>query len=532
MKLFEGMKKLVKKDMAVIFALYSLAYGITLFNNGVFWDDWVYYNVDKADIINLTRQIAMQWVGYYNIFMLSLNSIYLYRALVFVLYFMNGIFLYLLLKGIKGMDRSSRFFIVLFFVLFPVNFARIAFCNSHTALCVFAFFLGFWLVSRYLADKNVVLRIASLACVLFSFFIESLIVFYIIILAYIAYFERERLKSPGERIARLINYADFLSLPLVYWIIKTLFRKPYGVYATYNELSVAKMKLFFTSGPYYLMNSFRTSFIEPLNRCISLLSSNVVLYLAVSFALFLVMKPKAGESRDQESGWRFLSAGAIIFFMGIFPYVFIAKWPGNYDWMSRYQELTGLGAGLLFYSGVKVFTDELKLGAAIRAFMLSVFVTLFIMVNFVTYLEYQRDWFKQLSLIENFKKSELMKNNSVFLFKDNTSELDARHRSYRFYEYTGLMKQAFGDTKRFGTACRYNFEEMAALKEYAKQGIYNFEECDLWQPQYEIIIDRGGRYDIARNVNVVRLMALKFVKRAKYDSIIGDLVKLEYRRLR
>ena len=37
-------------DYIVIAVIYFISYGLLLFNKGIFWDDWIYFTVDRGHI--------------------------------------------------------------------------------------------------------------------------------------------------------------------------------------------------------------------------------------------------------------------------------------------------------------------------------------------------------------------------------------------------------------------------------------------------------------------------------------------------
>ncbi len=118
--------------------------------------------------------------------------------------------------------------------------------------------------------------------------------------------------------------------------------------------------------------------------------------------------------------------------------------------ISRNQLLIPLGASFILYYILRIFFREIGLRTNIKFFFYSILIALFLCTNVFIYLDYQKDWFKQLSLIENFKTSSVMKNNHKFLFTDNTKDLNARGRVYGFYEWNGMMEYIFKDESRFG----------------------------------------------------------------------------------
>ncbi len=172
----------------LFFTFYFLAFGITLVNAGLFWDEWVFYKARPETILNATKEMGGIWFGYFHIFLDSFNSIFLYRLVIFSAFFISGLFLNSILKTIKQMDNVSRFFVVTFFMLFPVNFARISIATSHYALCYFIFFFAWFILSKYILKKRKFFRLLSLILFFISFSLNSLLVFYSIVIMYIIYF--------------------------------------------------------------------------------------------------------------------------------------------------------------------------------------------------------------------------------------------------------------------------------------------------------------------------------------------------------
>ena len=147
-------KNIFKKDAFLISLFYSLAYGITLFNDGLFLDDWSSYHVAKPALIAMAKAYGKPWDGYYLISILSLNTTLASRFVVFFSFLLSALFLNRILKEISQISDGSRLSIVLLFAIFPVNFARITMTISTYALGYFAFFLGFWLFVKYLENNN------------------------------------------------------------------------------------------------------------------------------------------------------------------------------------------------------------------------------------------------------------------------------------------------------------------------------------------------------------------------------------------
>src|SRR5580704_3333268 len=127
------------------FILYTLANTFLLINfQGIYWDDWAIFNHKKETILSIFFQNGFFWIGYLHVFLQKIgNGVYIYRIFAFFVYFFSGIFLFYILKTIKYFDKQSIFFIVLLFLLAPVDYARIAIINIPAILSLFIFYFSF-----------------------------------------------------------------------------------------------------------------------------------------------------------------------------------------------------------------------------------------------------------------------------------------------------------------------------------------------------------------------------------------------------
>jgi len=510
----------------LFFTFYFLAFGITLVNAGLFWDEWVFYKARPEIILSATKEMGALWFGYFHIFLDSFNSIFLYRLVIFSTFFISGLFLNSILKTIKQMDNVSRFFVVAFFMLFPVNFARISIATSHYALSYSIFFFAWFVLSKYFLKKRIFFRLLSLSLFFISFSLNSLLVFYGVVIMYIIYVERSALAGEGGLLKRVFSYLDFLSLPISFWIMKVLFFKPYGLYSGYNHVSLkacVRTLLF----PADFCRVFYTSFIQPLNYVFPVTISTILL---AGFTFLLLMKSSMFREINNKIiaySFRFFLLGILFFILASFPYLVVGSLPKSSDWASRNQILIPLGASLILYYGLQMILNKLKANPAARILLFSLIIVIFISLNSSAYLNYQKDWFKQLSLIENFKSSEILKSNTTFIFADNTLDLNAGNRDYRFYEYTGMMEKAFGDESRFGI----NFEkgdkiDIMSHEIYIKYPEYKMSAYEPKQPDYKVLINYGS-YELS-NQTVIKLLWYSFFNQPQFQEYIKDILTLDY----
>ena len=131
--------------------------------------------------------------------------------------------------------------------------------------------------------------------------------------------------------------------------------------------------------------------------------------------------------------------------------------------------------------------------------------------------------------MENFKESEIIKNNCSFLFDDKTTNLNVSNRTYMFFEYTGLMKLVFGNERRFGTSYYQSDFIDEKHKVFIPYGAYSCREYKIQGPQYKVVIDHG-EYQLG-NLRALKLILIEFINPAEFKKLIKNIIKLEYAKL-
>ena len=211
------------------------------------------------------------------------------------------------------------------------------------------------------------------------------------------------------------------------------------------------------------------------------------------------------KSVEKKKNWILFGLGGLFFFFAVFPYLAIGVEGLNishWDWRGRSQLLVPLGASLLLFYGVQILLAHFGIQSGIRKVFQSLILASFIGLNINYYAEYQGDWFKQQSIIENLRSSEVVKQNTSFLFIDETEHENAHARKYRTMEYTGLLNYAFSDgITRFGTPWRANMVPGNSGLGWEKGNFpyagmcskpkFNCGDYEPIDPQYTITIGHG-----------------------------------------
>ncbi len=162
--------------------------------------------------------------------------------------------------------------------------------------------------------------------------------------------------------------------------------------------------------------------------------------------------------------------------------------------------------------------------------------------NVKSYGEYWVDWYKALSLVNQFKSSQVIRDHTSFLIRDDAPQFNAKKRWLRFYEYAALMSVAFGDEKRFGHDEKY-WPGPGAVEDIGKllrgeafripvahhASSYRLGEWTPKEPEYLItivpVVKSLGAWDVAK------LKCRELFAPAAFAAAPPSLVRLEYKRI-
>lgn len=425
------MKSLEKKRIISLLIFYVINHGlIVFFPNALFWDDWYINRVSPADILIRLDQINLPFrsLGLLHSTLIQYGPI-AYKYLGFILMFIAG----LLLDGIIKRTLTSigytyqaatsiAYIIVLLFLVLPFNSARPLLIIFPYLLSYFLFFLAWRLIDR-------AYFIAALLFMI-SFETNSMLVFYIVPIAdlYLRTIKDINIKGAVHFTRR--NWL-LLVLPVLYFSIRQIWFKPYGLYENYNQdfgiIKIIKSPILQAANIFDVQINIGL-FIIALLICIILLrkNKNILLYIPTcSIKWYLV--------------------GLFVFISACFPYWIIGRVPTFNVWSSRHQLLIPLSIAIILTT---IMIRERN--KYYQKSLLILFVCISMTYNLNTYIGYYVDWEKQLQLIKLFRENKVIKDGSLIIFTDESINKNYLNREYAVYEWNGILEMAFGDQKRLG----------------------------------------------------------------------------------
>jgi len=111
---------------------------------------------------------------------------------------------------------------------------------------------------------------------------------------------------------------------------------------------------------------------------------------------------------------------------------------GSGGWASRHQLLLPLSFSFILYYSFNIISDALNLKQIARNIVLISFAALFVLFQVKEGVAYNVDYLYQQSIMENFKHSKVINENSTFIVKNNLRDRLAKYRRLRLYELNGL----------------------------------------------------------------------------------------------
>ncbi len=416
---------------------------------------------------------------------------------VFAVYLGAMLVVYQILQDTKLFAKEESLLLTLLSTVIPYNFGRIVTIDTLYAVCYLLFLLAFYSLVKYMSTKSRAFRIVALLLFFLSFGTNSLLVFYVVALLYIAYCERSSVGSLRDMFWTCVAYLDFLLIPVGFFAMKSLFFVPHGIYLNYNKISLDNI----ARSPHEFLLGLQSSFADVIGR--SLVGSAGAIGAAATLLLvaYLVFSGRVSEgAHDVDAyrirAWRFM-LGAFLFYVGLLPYIAIGRTGAHFgtEWESRDQLLLGIGAAFLLYYGLKYLFTRVHLGARPQRLIFAILVASFVLTNMGMYVRFQADWFKEVSFIENVKSMPVIRDNTTFSVADGATSLNAMNRHIQFYEYNGMLRQAFGTTTRLAAPSTdiVAFANPAFLAMCVERPQYNFQDYVYAAPQYTIVIAAGTR---------------------------------------
>jgi len=502
-------------DRLVIGLAYSLAWGALLVNRGLYWDDWTLVGRSSGDLVHGFTELGLPLGGFFYALLFSTPLPGLIgHVLVFCTYLAAALALHAILSRLPGLSRMDALIAALTFAVLPVNYARVAVIDAMYGLSLLAFLVATWLLIRFVEDGGVARRVGALLLYVLSFYTASLLVLYLVPIAIAAAYLRQS-SSPSLRTFAL-RYADFLVLPVAYWLVKTAFLKPTGVYEGYNALSLAAL----AQVPRSMLSIPGQVLVEPLARAAAV-AGIVGVIAGIGVAIWLLRRMRVVDEGPFVSAPVLALIGVVLIALGVFAYLAVGLVPTIWDWSSRHQLLVPLGAGLLAAAAARGIHRLGPPGRAGGIVVVGLLLGISVVADARTLIAYQVDWFKQQALIEAVRATPELQAARHIRIIDSATAYNALRRKYRFYEFNALFSEATGNTRRLASG--KNEPSLDNIQLFISRPAYHMSEYTPSPVDLELRISTG---EPPRALEVLRLVILEATGSPTFDAEVSRLIEV------
>lgn len=482
-------------EAIAVAVLYTLAHGLMLLDRGLFFDDWLAFRQPPALMIKLARESGSiwpspaAWLPYSSFF-----AVWATRALGFACFLAVALLALKLLRRVRFLDAEARVAVASLIAVFPVNAARDVTVDWPYAVSLAMFMAGWVLLDRLVGSKRWVSRVLALLLLLLSFRTASLGLFYVVIPVWLLWRSGVSWRSPREVLRALVGWADVIILPVAFLVYRSLAATPSGPYADYNKLTLRG----FLGAGRLVPETLWLSLAGAFARIPSVAWWPVVILATVAAGALLWRTgtpAEAGSRRRRDAAmWGAVAvAGVALVVLGVYPYLAVHKVPEFADFNTRFQLLVPFGAALVVVGLVRAVAGGTGLWRAVRIGLLAAIIGLCAGTAAGDHLSYQREWYKELGMVQAFRAAPQAREGRTFVFDDRALGLNANGRtSRRFYEYSGMFEMAFSTHVRFGLdSSDYARNGMGFYRSRFTQ-TYKLDGHVAGPPDYTVTVLRGS----------------------------------------
>jgi type II secretory pathway pseudopilin PulG len=441
-----------------------------LLNNGVYWDGWLLYGLhatrNARDLFEMFREAGIPWFAYLHRAMwLSPHFVFAYRLTAFVCVLVATQMVYSIARRARALSVGESVLAAALFCCYPAYQLYFESITLPYVVCYACFLVAarLALAGEGRAARYWVARFASLVLFFSSFLTASFIAAYgMFVLLLLSYRWRMWMRrNPLVSLARLLSYADYYLLPLLYIYIKQRYWQSYGLYAEYNRIAIDP-----TQWLAQLETFASVTLIEPLARAYALVFGGGTAFVAwavcvvvcgiAAVCLLRTYLPRA-RSREPVAIVGFAAFGAcalfcvLLFIATAMPYIVVGKLPAATGWATRNALLVSLPAGIAAALAGRLlgWLCPPRWAARVQIAFAVPLLSAFVVATWSIYLSWELRWVKDSSTVVNLRslpRTQIDRASLIWVDDDYARW----HEHYVYYEYAGLFYLAWHTQSHFG----------------------------------------------------------------------------------
>lgn len=408
-----------------------------LFNDGIFFDDWRYFQQEDENLINIFRLEGWYYTGIWAIhvyFFAFKNHTLIYHILALI---GGGVNLVLLYKIIRNSSFGVEFAQVagLIYAVSPFFFMKNTANTFPYILCVMFFLFGYLMLIINQKKNSIALNILASIFIFLSFITNSIIMLFPILLLHLFSLMKFKLVDFIKK-----YYWLFLVL-LAFLAIRQAFLLPiegsssqdYNRIRVENIQNIPKMAL-------SLSMHFANFMLVQVKTYWVLFAA----LFALSLLILLKLKPKMMSfNASFLKNIQLILLGILLFFLAITPYILVEKYPEFTGLNTRHQLLIPFGVTLGLTGLVLLFKHP-----AIKSILLGLVLSVFSVAIVAQTIIYYKGWFKY-ELIGGYFKQNKLGNYNTLIIQDDLNDCYPSDKPISYFELAGLYKKHTGKLDMF-----------------------------------------------------------------------------------
>jgi hypothetical protein len=510
-----------KNQLGIIIVIYLLTNVLLISNNGLFWDDWCLTTTESREAI-ITGVGNRFLIPFYNtIFRFIPNPAQFFHILTILFEIITFIFFYKILSFFK-FTENTIFIATLFFALLPYNQSKISIaCFSYTAGLMF-FITATYLFILVYKKHDFITRLLSLILFFCSFLVlPSTLLLMLTMIMVITIFSKLNELTSYRNIfflvyAKAIYWIDFILLPFCFWVFRSVYLLPSGIYAKsgYREFKISSI----LTSPLNIFTVFSKNILITPFLVIQEFAPIIAVFSTLIFIILKTINFQYDNNIDIKKSKLYLLL--LIFIASILPYILLGLEPSFEGFNSRHQILLRF-SGVFF---ILYFLQYLNSNRQIIVFI-SFLTSTFIFYTINTQLQFQKSWFKQIAVEKYFTSLNLNKNSMKYCIIDNTKQYNEFKQYYEPYVYSGILNKIYQSDNFVAVDIEnrpFKFEEndLITKKSYHISNVNNFDFYD------SIIIIKPGKILLSK-VQVIKGTFYYYFNHTKFNIFIEEIINFE-----
>ncbi len=490
-----GQNKEKNSSFLHLILCYVFVQGSILFVSGRWWDDWCMYNISWEGMKHWTYELGRPDLKYL-MYPLELFTPSIYKILSFMYYGIIVLCFRRIVEKALSIPSEISYAVAYVFIAIPAFEARIYFAIYPYIFYTMLFMLAFVCLIEYFDNHKSVYRIVSLILFFVSFFFNSLLVFYGLLLLYI--FVQDK---------KIWKYIDYGIIPLLFFFIKCTFFSTHGVYSNYNSVSIEGIVYSLIRTPKAIYNLIIAIFH---NEREYVLQYSLIIVVISCIVLFVLRKRICIDNNAFGIQLRLIIVGLLVMYCGLFPYIVVRQATTIYlaGAEGRDYLLPMFGMAMLVVGLAGVLFKEKA-----RQALLVVWVLTGTIFFEVTYSDYQLSSYITKGFQLVLEENDFLSEKKAILVVGDLSDRT-------IYELNGMAEEVYHNENRIVFSPYYTSAVLnGEFEGMTEREWYNMSNYDYSNKAIDVVIDYTSYLD---RIDLVKLKIYEVFNKDSLEELIKN----------